>query len=150
MSSKIVRQEIKDFLTDTFPDETFIELDGAFQEIRDLVADAGITSNDPWVGLQFVGNEEIPITVGSTNTKGKYREVGAVYLHVVEIAKLGVGTSILDRAEALRDSLRGQRINGIIIESVSPVNFGVGASLDFEGGYTSGSFILSYEKDLDL
>jgi hypothetical protein len=150
MSSKVVRQEIKQYLVDNFPTETFIDLDGAFQEVRDLVADAGITSNDPWIGLQFIGNEEIPITVGSTNTSGKYREIGAVYIHVIEIARLNVGSSILDRAELLRDNLRGQRINGIIIESVSPVNFGIGASLDFEGGYTSGSFIMTYERDLDL
>jgi hypothetical protein len=71
-------------------------------------------------------------------------------IHVVDIAKLGVGADILTRAEGIRNFLRGQRFDRIIIETVTPVNFSRGATLDFEAGFTSGTFMASYFADIDL
>ena len=150
MSSKYVRDEIKSFI-DANSAEPLIDLTGEFDNIKDLVIKAGLQRQDPWVGIQFIGSDEIPITVGSTNVQGKYRESGSIYIHVVDVAKLGAADAILNRSEALRDLLRGQRIgNRIVIESVTPTNFGEGATLSFEGGYTSGSFLVGYEYDKDL
>ena len=150
MSSLYVRNEFKNFITSN-SSEKLIDLTGEFDNIQDLVSKNGITSKDPWVGIQFIGADEVPVTVGSTNVQGKYRETGGVYLHVVAMAKLGATNGILSRGEVLRDLLRGQRIgNRIIVNSVTPINFGEGATLNFEGGYTSGSFLLDYEYEKDI
>jgi hypothetical protein len=149
MSSEYVRTEILDFLGDNSA-ENFIDITGTYDELDDLLTQSGITVNDPWVGIQFVGAEEVPITIDATNTKGKYRELGSVYIHTVDVASFGIHTSILSRAEALRNLLRGRRIGDIIVESVTPPNFEFGAALQFEGGYMSATFILNYERDFDL
>lgn len=149
MSSSYVRTNFSAFLTAN-SSEDFLDLTGQFAELRYFLEDEGLTVRDDWVGLQYIGNEEIPINVGSGNTTGKYRELGAIFLHVVDIAKLGVDATILTRAEALRDLLRGRRIGDIVIESVSPPSFEQGATLQFEGGYISASIIVGYYRDLDL
>jgi hypothetical protein len=150
MSSVYVRDTIKTFLAAEIPSETVIDLTAQFAEMKELISDLGIAPDAPWLGLEFIGDDEAPITVPATNAIGKYREMGAVHFHVVSVATLGVGSSLLTRGEALRDLFRGRRIGNIAVQSVTPMNFGEGATLKFEGGYMSGSFILSYECDLDL
>ena len=151
MSSIFVRNSVKNFLTTNAPTENQIDLFGTFQTMPELLADNGLVHDDPWLGLEFIANDEIPITVGSNNTQGKYREDGAIYFHVVAVASLGSSGTILSRGEALRDLLRGRRIaDDIIVESVSPLNFNSGATLQFEGGYVSASFLLSYQYDRDM
>lgn len=150
MSSVYVRGEFKTFLSAN-TSETVIDLTSEFEDVSDLVERYGITSKDPWVGIQFLGSDETPVTVGATNVTGKYREEGAVYLHIVAIAKLGASDLILQRGEVFRDLLRGQRIGDrIVVNSVTPMNFGSGATLSFEGGYTSGSFMLDYTYEKDI
>lgn len=149
MSSSYVRTQFKDFLAANAPDETLIDLTAQFDDLDEVLEQSGIVDS-PWLGIDFVGSDEVPITIGSSNTSGKYREEGAVYLHVVDIAKLGVSDSILSRAETLIGILRGQRIGTIFVESITPVNFGAGAALSFEDGYMSGSFIVAYQNDKDF
>lgn len=148
MSSAYVRDTIKDFLDDNSL-EDIVDLSSQYAELSDVLSEAGVGSRDPWVGIDFIGDDEVPITVGSSNVHGKFREVGAIYIHVVDVAKLGVSDNILTRAETLRSLFRGQKIGRIFIESVTPVNFGLGASLRFEDGWVSGSFILGYQSDTD-
>lgn len=151
MSSQYVRDQILDFIEDNVPEEPIvIDLTAEFDDLRDLLAKNGVSGNKPWLGIQFIGNEEIPITVSAHNTQGKYRETGAVYLHIVEKARLGVGAPLITRSETLRNAFRGQRIGSILIESVSPPQTDSGATLSFEGGYTSASVIIVYQRDLDL
>jgi len=150
MSSVYVRTELKAFLVAAVSAETYIDLSGQFSDIEDLVIGAGITMSDPWVGLQFLGSDEEPVSVPATNAVGKYREYGSIYIHVVGVAVLGESVNILTRAETLRDALRGKRINDVVIQSVTPANFGLGATISFEAGYTSASFIVNYERDLNL
>jgi hypothetical protein len=150
MSSSYVRTQVKNFLDTNAPSETVIDLSGRYEDLEDMLAEGEIDSNSPWVGVQFIGSDEIPITIGSTNSGGKYRETGAVYIHVVDIAKLGVSDTILTRAETLRSLFRGRHIGDIIIDSVTPINFDAGAALRFEGGYMSGTFIIGYYRDLDF
>ena len=149
MSSSSVRTKIKDFLSANST-EKVMDLSGQFDNLQDMLADAGIGTEDPWVGVQFIGSDEVPITIGSSNTSGKYRETGAVYIHVVDIAKMGVSDTILSRAEILRNLFRGQEIGSLLIDSVAPINFENGAALHFEDGWISGSFVISYTCDLDL
>lgn len=150
MSSVFVRTEIKNYISTLAPTETLIDLSAQYDDIEDMIEDSGLTRMDKWLGIQFVGSDEVPIALGNANS-GLYRESGVVYIHVVDVAKLGVADSILARAEVLRNLLRGQRIGGqIMIESVTPPNFSIGATLSFEGGYQSASFLVSYERDLNL
>jgi len=148
MSSTYVRDEIKTFLSANTT-EKIVDLSGHFEEIQDLIKAYGVGPKDDWVGLLFVGSDEIPITIGSNNTQGRYRETGVVEFHVVGLAKLGGSNSILLRADALRSKLRGQRIGNIFVESVTPANFGGGSALRFEGGYVSATFLISYETDFN-
>lgn len=151
MSSKFVRDSILTYLSNEFPDETIIDLTAQFEEVEDLVNYNGITMNDSWIGVQFLGNEEIPVSIQSQNNKGCFREIGAIYIHVVDVSQLGIHKSILTRSEAVRDKLRGKRINNtVIIEQVSPPNFGEGITLNFESGYTSAAITVFYRRDLDL
>jgi len=150
MSSTTVRTAIKTFLTTYAPTEHVIDLTGQFAEIQNLISNAALTASDTWMGLQFIGNDEVPITVGSDNVHGKYRESGAIYFHIVDVAKLSAPSSILGRGETIISLFRGKRINDIIVESLTPINFDTGATLQFTGGYLSGSFLLSYTREYNI
>ena len=150
MSSLHVRNEILNFLQTEIPTESVIDLTGDFLELSDLLEESGLQHGDPWLGLQFLGSEEIPVDVGATNTRGKYREVGAIYLHIVDVASLGIHNVILSRAEAIRNKFRGRRIGQVIITGVAPANFGEGITLSFSGGYTAAVVQVDYTRDLDL
>lgn len=150
MSSKFVRDQIISFMETQFPTESVIDLTGEFLELEDVLKGKSLNHGDPWLGVQFLGAQEVPVDIGATNTRGKYRENGAIYLHVVDVAKLGVNNAILNRAEAIRDKFRGQRIGPILIEGVSPANFGEGITLSFSGGYTAAVIQVDYQRDLDL
>lgn len=132
------------------PTENLIDLTAKFDGIGKLLQDNGLTVKDPWLGVQFIGAEEVPVSVVATNTGGQYRESGAIYLHVLAAVQKNVNDIILARAETLRDSIRGQRIGSIIIETVSPANFESGATLEFEGGYSSASIVIGYYRDLKI
>ncbi|MEB3120582.1 MAG: hypothetical protein VKL41_05100 [Snowella sp.] len=150
MSSKYVRDNILQYLQDE-TSENIIDLTAEFQDVHDMVEANSLTVNDPWLGVQFVPSEEIPVDVSATNTKGKYREIGVILLHIVAVSSIGVHNSILTRAETVRDVFRGKRIaDSIIITQVSPAAFGESVTLNFEGGYTAGAVTLFYQRDLDL
>lgn len=150
MSSLYVREQIMDFLEANAPSETFVDLTVQFAEMKEFLEENSLESEDNWVGVEFIGSDEVPITVPATNDQGLYREDGAVYIHVVAPAAIGVGNGLLTRGESLRNLLRGRRIGEVKIESVTPLNTAEGATLQFDGGFMSASFIVSYERDLNL
>ncbi len=150
MSSSYVRTQIKSFIDTNAPSEDVIDLTSDFQELRQLVADSGIQPDAPWLGIQFIGHDEIPVSLPATNDQGLYRESGGVFFHVVAVASIGVGDRLLARGESLRNLLRGRRIGEITVETVAPMSFDEGATLKFEAGYVSGSFLMSYHYDLNL
>lgn len=150
MSSAYVRSTIKQFLEDNASEETLVYLTAVYQEIKELLADFEIQPDASWLGVQFIGNDEVPIALAATNDQGLYRETGAIYFHVVAPARLGAGDSLLTRGETLRDLFRGRRIGDIVVESVTPMNFDSGATLQFEGGFMSGSFFVAFHRDLNL
>lgn len=149
MSSSAVRTQITNYLQANSA-ETLLDISGVYDEMQDFLDDNAVGPSDNWVGLQFVGDSEEPITIDADGTKGKYRETGQVLIHVVAPVGFGIVPAIMARAETLRNLLRGRRIGDIIIESVTPANFGFGAALQFEGGYTAATFICGYERDFDL
>ena len=150
MSSLSVRTKLKDFIDTNLPTEKVVDLTAEFREMREMLDGNSIGRNDPWIGLQFIGNEEIPVSLSATNSTGKYREIGVLYLHVVGVAKLNAGAGILTRCETIRNLFRGRNIDGVRIEAVSPPNFEAGATLQFESGWTSASILIEYEYDIDL
>lgn len=154
MSSLVVRTEVLSFLSaaNTAGDitEDIVELDGEFGVLQDVLTAAEIQQGAPWLGVQFVGNDEQPISLAATNDKGSYRETGSIVLHIVTESGIGVGNSIIARGETLRDLFRGLRLGGIIIDGVTPVNLGPGTTIQFEGGYVSGSMTVSYYYDFSL
>lgn len=152
MSSVYVRDQIKTFIAANSA-EKVVDLTAAFEEIKELLVVEGVTTDAPWLGLQFIGDDEEPIALAATNDQGKYREFGSIFFHVCAIAQLGAANGpngLLTRGEALRNLLRGRHIGDIIIQHVTPMNFDSGATLQFEGGYVSGSFQVAYQRDLDL
>lgn len=150
MSSLAVRTLIKNFLTAEAPTEKLVDLTGQIHEVQNMLSDSGVGPDDPWIGVQFVGADEVPSTTPATNDQGKYWESGAVYIHVVGVASLGISDSILGRAENLRNLFRGRRIGAMFIDSVTPINFDAGAALRFESGYIAGAFILGYRYEINL
>lgn len=149
MSSIYVRQQIKQFITDN-SQETVVDLSAQFEDLRELLGENDVQPDAPWLGLTFIGNDELPVSLSATNDKGLYRETGVVSLHVVSEARIGVGDSLLTRGETLRNLFRGRTIGNITIESVGPMNTESGATLEFEDGYMSGTVLVSYHRDLNL
>ena len=149
MSSKYVRDQIKAFITANLPIENQIDLTAEFSEINDMLQKNGLTYESDWLGLQFSSAQDSSINVGADNDSGCYRELGSVFLHVTAMAK-DVVDNILNRSEAIRSVFRGMRINDIVIENVTPPNFEAGATLQFEGGFTSASVLVGYYRDLNL
>jgi hypothetical protein len=150
MSSSYVRDQFLAYLKLQVPTETFIDMDGEIDTLQDLLSNESVGMQDPWVGLSYIGNDEIPISLPANGNKGCYRELGSIHLHIAEMAQIAVAAKILPRAKALIDCLRGVRINDMVIEKVTPPNFGQGATLELSGGYTSASIIVDYYRDLNL
>lgn len=93
------------------------------------------------------------MSVPATNTKGKYRELGAFLLHIVTAVRAPASTNvtnIMTRSTTINNTFRGMRINDILIESMTQPNFKSGATIEFEAGYTAATISVSYERDLNL
>ena len=120
MSSSYIRTEIKSFIAANLATENVIDLTNQYDEVQDMLASHAppLTYTDHWLGIQFIGAEELPINVGADNTQGCYRELGATFLHVVAPATTTAYTDILARTETIRNAFRGQRINDIIIDTL--------------------------------
>ena len=150
MSDVYVRTQIKNWITTNFPSEDLVDLTAQYGTVPEFLDQSGVLPDSPWLGIEFLPSEEVPITIGSVTTSGKFREYGGVYIHVVDVAKLGVGDSLLTRGQAIIDALRGSSIGRVVIESMTKMAFDSGATLRFDGGYMSGSFIVTYHCDLDI
>ncbi len=149
MSSLPVRTAIRSFLS-TNSSESVVDLTGHFEELKDMLESAGVSPDEPWLGLDFSSDGEEPVSLTADNEKGLYREFGLVLMHVCAVAKIGVGASLETRGEALQNLFRGQRIGGVIIEKVTPLNTNSGATLEFDGGYVAGTVTVQYYYDRAL
>jgi hypothetical protein len=151
MSSQYVKDQIINFFSsDVTSEANVLDVTAQFDYLNDYLESNGVTSKDRWLGLQFVGSDEQPITVPATNTSGKYREFGSVFVHVVEVASSNAVVQLMTRAENIRNKFRGLNLNGVRIESVTPPNFEFGATLNFDGGYTACAIVINYEYDINL
>lgn len=148
MSSLAVRTYIKTFLATEFPSEKVIDLSAEYEDIRKLLSHSSITVEDNWLGIQFIGDDEEPVSLSVSNTEGRFREYGAVYFHVVGPAAIGMATALVTRADAIRKKLRSRRFGTMLIERVTPPNTEAGAALQFDFGCMCASFIASYYMDV--
>lgn len=146
MSSVAVRNAVRQFLDDN-SDETVVDLTGHFENLRDMLNDADVQPDAPWLGLDFSSDGEEPVSLTADNDRGLYREFGLIHLHVCAVAKIGVGSNLESRGEALLNLFRGRRIGNIIIQRVNPLNTGPGATLEFDAGYVSGTVTAEYKFD---
>lgn len=149
MSSVYVRDEIKAFIAANSA-ETVVDISMDYRDLEEMLSDNSLDYESQWIALQFVGSEEVPLGLTANNTQGKYRETGLVFIHVINPIIGSYASQILSRSETLRNLFRGQRINDIIVESVGPINTDDGTTLQFEAGFTSGTFAVNYYRDLDL
>lgn len=150
MSSSAVRTIFKDTLDTGLPSEKVADFSGGYEDIADFLAEFSIDRDEPWIGLQFIPGDEAAITINADNNQGRYRETGAVYIHVVDVAKVGARDSILTRAEAVQALFRGRRIGSLVVQAVTPPNFEFGATIEFEAGYISASVIVEFDYDREL
>jgi len=152
MSSAYVRTQIATFIGTNLATENVIDLTNQYDEIQDILASHAppLTYTDSWLGIQYIGSSEVAINVGADNTQGCYRELGAVFLHVVAPTTPTNAADVLARTEVIRNAFRGQRINDIIIESVTPPNFEAGATLQFDAGFSSASIVINFYRDLNI
>lgn len=146
MSSLYVRTQVKEFITGN-SDETIIDITALYSELDQVISDADLQPDAPWVGLQFVGGDDLPVSLAADNTQGLYRETGSIQIHIVAAAAIGVGDGLVSRGEVLRSLFVGRRIGTIVIDSVAPMNTESGATLEFDGGYMSGTFLMSFHRD---
>jgi len=150
MSSTYIRSQFKTFLSTDLATENVIDMTGQYHKLNKVIGDVGLTRQDPWLGLQFIGSNEEYVSVSLGPNKGCYREHGSVFFHVVDRVSNTVVDDILLRTEVLRDLFRGRRINDIVVESVTPPNFESGATLQLDAGYQSASIIVNFYRDLNL
>jgi hypothetical protein len=154
MSSLNVRTEIKNYFSAELPGEVLIDWTSEERPLGAILQENSLDHNDSFYAIQFIGSDEEPIAIASNTNQGCYRETGAIYFHVVvPSGRIGGQTAaerLLPKAEALRDILRGARINGVVIESVTPPNTEAGATLEFEQGFMSASVIAAYYYDINL
>lgn len=150
MSSKYVRDQVKSFITSKFPTEKILDLSAEYLEFSDLMVQEGVGPDDTFIAIQFIGDRNTPMSIASTNTSGVFREVGAIFIHIVEPVQKGVIDNIVSRGDAYIEAFTSQRIGQVVMTDVNPLNTAQGSTLEFQGGYTSGSIYMSYYRDRNL
>ena len=146
MSKQAVRDTIFDFLADE-SNESVVDFTAQFGDVKDMISEAGVQPESPWLGVDFASDPAEPVSLTANNTQGLYREFGIIFLHVCTVGRIGAGNELLSRAEALINLFEGRRINDVVINTVGSLQTGPGQTLEFEGGYVSGTITLGYQFD---
>lgn len=149
MSSKFVRERMLEELSKVDSTIKAVDITMEFEELEDFLEENDIDMDEGWLGIQFLSSIETPIDIVSTNTQGTFREEGDVLVHVTYPTHGGY-EKILLLAEKVRNYFRAKRFNSIVIEDVSPPQFGMGVALNFEGGFSSAVVTIGYHRDLVL
>lgn len=148
MSSKYVRDTIKAYIATVAPSYKVVDMTGEYREVKELLADKVIASGEVWIGIDFLKGQVIPITIGTNNTHGKYRETAGFNVQVNGIAKPGGADDAITLAQSIIDSIQVTRPGGIWIDShETPADNGSG--FNFEQGFITIDFTMRYIYDLD-
>ena len=67
MSSTYVRTEFNNFMAAYTPTQKIIQLAGVFEYLTDHLKDQGVGAEDTWVGLEYFGDDEVPIPIIQIN-----------------------------------------------------------------------------------
>lgn len=150
MSTKYVRDKFKTFLATEYPTLKVVDISGEYLEFADLLQEQSIGPDDNFLAVQFIGDRIDTVSLSASNGSGGYRERGAIFLHVVEPVSRQAMDNILTRGDSYIDTLTNRRIDNLVIDQVNPINTAQGATLEFQGGYISGSIYTTYYRDKNL
>lgn len=147
MSSSAVRTAMLTFLGTISGGIAIVDMTGKGDELDDILAGSSVDYDDAWIGVEFFAAGEAPAVVRADNDQGKYREEGNIFLHLVYPITSSAASNIVALGETINNEFRGETISGIQILRQTTANFEDAATLQFEGGFTSASIIISYRRD---
>lgn len=111
MSSGYVRSKLEVFLLENWDDTDFFVVDDA-EDISSIPAN----TTQPWLGIEYLSSTEAVDCLPAN----MWRERGTILLHIVIPNGWKSSTAIV-LGDKLQRMLRGQRLDDLVIESVSPV-----------------------------
>jgi hypothetical protein len=111
MSSGFTRSTLERFLHDNWDDTDVFVVDDA-----DDISMIPANTAKPWVGIEYLtSTEEVDCLPANM-----WRERGTILLHIV-IPNGWVSSTAITLGDKLQRLLRGQRLDELVIQSVSPV-----------------------------
>lgn len=111
MSSGFTRSTLERFLHDKWDDTDVFVVDDA-----DDISTIPANTDRPWVGIEYLtSTEEVDCLPANM-----WRERGTILLHIV-IPNGWVSSTAITLGDKLQRLLRGQRLDELVIQSVSPV-----------------------------
>lgn len=111
MSSGFVRSTLELFLRDNWVDTDVYVVDDA-----DNISTIPANTQKPWLGIEYLASTEAVDCLPAN----MWRERGTILLHIVLPNGWKSSTAIV-LGDKLQRLLRGQRLEELVIESVSPV-----------------------------
>lgn len=111
MSSGFTRSTLEKFLLENWSDTDVFVIDDA-----DDISTIPANTSAPWVGIEYLTSTEVVDCLPAN----LWRERGTILLHIVIPNGWKSSTAIV-LGDKLQRLLRGQRLNELVIESVSPV-----------------------------
>ena len=150
MSSLPVRQEFKKAFTVEFPDLILVDLTLQVLPVTDLKKSFNIQNNVPWIGIEFFGNDELPASLSSLNTSGKFRESGNIIFYFNYPRTLNNYADLMVlKAEEVRDFFRQRRFGGAFVDSITPLQT-TGEIPTFHAGYATGAVEIEYRREFTI
>lgn len=136
MSSKYVRNHLEGFLADNWTDTKVYVVDD-HEQISDIPAN----NTEAWVGVEYVASVE------SVNClpANMWNEVGTVFFHVV-IPNGWKSSHAIEYGDKLQHLLRGQRLENLVIESVSPILSQSPPSIERTSDWNGFCLIMNYQS----
>lgn len=111
MSSGFTRSTLEKFLLENWSDTDVFVIDDA-----DDISMIPANTSAPWVGIEYLTSTEVVDCLPAN----LWRERGTILLHIVIPNGWKSSTAIV-LGDKLQRLLRGQRLDELVIESVSPV-----------------------------
>jgi hypothetical protein len=136
MSSKFVRNTLEDYFQTNWTDTPFHVID-------DIDTVESIPKNDPepWVGIEYVAATE-QVNCLPANM---WDERGTIFLHIA-IPNGYPSSSAIDIGDKLQKSLRGVRMDTLVIESVSPPISQSPPAIEWSSPWQGFALLLSYQS----
>lgn len=137
MSSEIVRTAITDAVTAAAAPWPVFNLSdyNTYEDVLPLIDSQAVL-------VQYIIAEDTMMNIAAAGNQG-WEETGSVTLHLITPTGFA-STPLIQKGDAIRIALRGQRYGSVVVESCAPfVDFGAGAA-GIEGAWKSYSASLFY------